>query len=169
MSGKRSAADPIEGEIELALDPGSYIGSRNDFGFLDGLGKVAARVESVARFDPARAVALLETFLAGCYEKADEVDDSGGSFGMFVEDLHCAWIRTRQLAGADADETAARVLAWMDDDQDGCPRSRGPRAQARLHSGVRGARRPPRPERAAVVPGAGQRRLGEASNTGSMT
>jgi len=32
--------------------------------------------------DPARAVKLYETFLAGCHAKADELDDSTGSFGL---------------------------------------------------------------------------------------
>jgi hypothetical protein len=34
-----------------------------------------------------RAVTLYELFLAGCYEKAEELDDSSGGFGMFVEGL----------------------------------------------------------------------------------
>jgi hypothetical protein len=36
---------------------------------------VAARI---AAADPERAVGLYETFIAACYEKADEVDDSSG-------------------------------------------------------------------------------------------
>ena len=44
------------------------------------------------RFDPARAVALYETFLAGCYEKVEELDDSSGSFGQFVDGLFCGWM-----------------------------------------------------------------------------
>jgi hypothetical protein len=29
-------------------------------------------------------VSLYETFLAGCYEKVEEIDGSSGSFGQFV-------------------------------------------------------------------------------------
>ena len=65
---------------------------------------------------PARAIALYEAFRAGCYEKADEVDDSSGSFGMFVTTLVCGWIKPAQAAGVAADATATRLLAWMDDD-----------------------------------------------------
>ena len=61
------------------------------------------------RSAPARAVALYETFLAGCYEKAEELDDSSGSFGMFVDGLFCGWVKARQAAGADPDETARRL------------------------------------------------------------
>lgn len=61
---------------------------------------------------PARAVTLYESFLAGCFEKAEEVDDSGGAFGMGVTDLFGGWIRARQ----DAAEIASRLLGWMDDD-----------------------------------------------------
>jgi hypothetical protein len=67
---------------------------------------------------PERAwsVALYEAFLAGCYERAEEVDDSSGNFGMFVENLFCGWVEARQAAGAAPAETAARLLTWMDDD-----------------------------------------------------
>jgi hypothetical protein len=61
-------------------------------------------------------VALYETFLAGCHEKAEEIDDSSGSFGQFVGELYRAWIKARQAAGADPDETATRLLRWMEDD-----------------------------------------------------
>jgi hypothetical protein len=66
--------------------------------------------------DPAQAVSLYDTFLAGCYEKAEEIDGSSGSFGQFVGELCCGWIEARQAAGADPDETAARLLAWMEGD-----------------------------------------------------
>jgi hypothetical protein len=35
---------------------------------------------------------------------------------MFVADLFCGWIKARQAAGADPDQTAALLSAWMDDD-----------------------------------------------------
>ena len=62
------------------------------------------------RSAPARAVALYETFLAGSYEKAEELDDSSGNFGMFVDGLFRGWVKARQAAGADPDETARRLL-----------------------------------------------------------
>jgi len=37
--------------------------------------------------EPKRAVSLYESFLAGCYAKAEEIDDSSGSFGQFVGEL----------------------------------------------------------------------------------
>src|ERR1035438_4134152 len=58
----------------------------------------------------------VETFLAGCHGKADELDDSSGSFGQFAQDLICLWIKASQASGADADRTVSRLLAWMDDD-----------------------------------------------------
>ena len=44
------------------------------------------------------------------------MDDSDGEFGTFVRDLYCGWIKARQAAGADRDETAKLLLTWMDDD-----------------------------------------------------
>jgi hypothetical protein len=68
------------------------------------------------RTRPARAAALYESFLAGCHAKADELDDSSGSFGQFAQTLICSWIKARQAAGADPDKIASRLLVWMDDD-----------------------------------------------------
>ncbi|SPE34178.1 conserved hypothetical protein [Candidatus Sulfopaludibacter sp. SbA3] len=102
--------------MEGALDPGSFISDQACFSFVSALDEVAAEIGKLTRTDPARAIALFETFLAGCYEKADELDDSSGSFGQFVGDLICGWIKARQASGADPDETADRLLARMDDD-----------------------------------------------------
>ena len=38
---------------------------------------------------------------------------------MFVDDLYVGWIKARQAAGADPDETAAWLLARMEDDPSG--------------------------------------------------
>jgi hypothetical protein len=51
------------------------------FHFVSDLDEVAAKIAKLTNTDPARAVALYETFLAGCHEKAEEVNDSSGSLG----------------------------------------------------------------------------------------
>jgi hypothetical protein len=108
--------DPVERQIELAFQPGVYIHDRVCFSFVSGLEEIAAEIAKLVSAEPARASALYETFLAGCHEKVDELDDSSGSFGQFVGGLICGWILARQAAWADADKTARRLLAWMDDD-----------------------------------------------------
>ena len=112
----RRRVDPIEQQIELALSPGAFIPDRACFSFVSGLEEVAAKIGALTTTDPARAAALYETFLAGCHEKAEELDDSSGSFGQFAQDVICRWIKARHTSGSDPNETAARVLAWMDDD-----------------------------------------------------
>src|ERR1035441_1838745 len=112
----RRGADPFDCQIELALDPGGFISDRPCYLFVRELEDVAAGIAKLTGTDPVRAAALYETFLAGCYEKAEELHDSSGSFGQFVGDLICKWIKAMQASGADPDETAARLLAWMDDD-----------------------------------------------------
>jgi len=112
----RSKPDPIEREIELALDPGGFIPDRACFSFVRDLEEIVASIAKLMQRDPARAITLYETFLAGCYEKVEELDDSSGGFGQFVADLYCGWIEARQAAGADPDDTATRLLAWMDND-----------------------------------------------------
>jgi hypothetical protein len=59
-------------------------------------------------------VVLYETFLAGGYEKAEELDDSIGHLSMFVVDLYCGWIKARQAARADAD--GKLLLGRMEND-----------------------------------------------------
>ena len=112
--GKR--LDPIEHDIERALDPATFIRDRACFSFVRGLEEVAAKIRILVKSDPARATVLNENFLAGCAEKAEELDDSSGGFGRFAGDLICSWIKARQASGADPRKTASTLLAWTDDD-----------------------------------------------------
>jgi uncharacterized protein DUF6880 len=107
---------PLEQEIETALQPGYFIKYGSGWEFVEGLERVEEEVAKLVRSAPARAAALYETFLAGCYEKAEELDDSSGNFGMFVDRLFSGWVKARQAARADPDETARRLVAWMDND-----------------------------------------------------
>lgn len=113
---RRSKRDPVEPEIELALRPGVFVHDRACFSFVSDLEAVATRIAELTRTAPARAGALYETILAGCHEKAEEIDDSSGNFGQFVQGLFCGWIKARQAAGADCDATASTLLDWIADD-----------------------------------------------------
>jgi hypothetical protein len=116
---RRPKGDPIEHEIELALNPGAFISYDACFSFVSDLDEVATKIATLVSSNPARAVTLYETFLAACHMKIEELDDSSGSFGQFVDDLYCGWIEARQAAEADPDETASRLLTWMDQDDYG--------------------------------------------------
>ena len=107
----RGKRDPVEHEIEVALNPGGFISDRACFSFVSDLHQVATKIAKLADAEPPRAVELYETFLAGCYEKVEQLDDSSGSFGQFVGELHAGWIKASQAAGAAPDETADRLLA----------------------------------------------------------
>ena len=112
----RGSRDPLEREIEAALDPGRFVGDRSCFSFVSDLEEVERDIAPLLESAPGRAATLYEAFLAGCYEKVEELDDSSGAFGMFVEDLFCGWVKACQAAGAAPEETASRLLGWMDDD-----------------------------------------------------
>lgn len=58
-------------------------------------------------------------FLSGCYEKADEIDDSSGNLGMFFDELFCSWIKARQKARYVDEETVHNILKLMDNDRYG--------------------------------------------------
>lgn len=108
--------DALEAAIEAALRPGQFIGYRGDWDFVEDLEAVAGQLGTLVRTDPARAAGLYETFLAGCYEKAEEIDGSSGNFGMFVDKLFCGWITARQAARCDPSETAMLLLDRMEND-----------------------------------------------------
>jgi hypothetical protein len=112
----RGTTEPILSEMELALRPGVFIGYSGGSSFVTKLEEVTAKICKLAATEPGRAVRLYETLLAGCHAKADEVDDSDGSFGQFARELICLWINARQASGAVPDKTASTLLAWMDDD-----------------------------------------------------
>lgn len=112
----RALTKQIERMIEAALMPGRFISYNAGFSFVRNLDAVEKRLSECLSANPAQAVDLYEAFLAGCYQKADEIDDSSGTFRGFVGQLHCTWIKARQAAGADAEETATRLLAWMEAD-----------------------------------------------------
>jgi len=116
MSKRMTRRDPIESVIELALSPGAYIRDRACISFVSRLEGVAAQIDQLQKADPARAAGLYESFLAGCKEKAEELDDSSGSFGQFARDLICRWITATQTSGAGPDDTAETLLGWISND-----------------------------------------------------
>ena len=113
---KRKRIDPIEQAIEAALSPGSFISYNAAWSFVDDVQDVASDVGKIIEKEPERAAKLYETFIAACHEKADEIDDSSGNFGMLVQDLFRGWINARQAANQHPDETARYLLSWMEDD-----------------------------------------------------
>jgi uncharacterized Zn finger protein len=117
--GKKRRRDPLEADIEATLQPGEYIGWNGGYTFVAELEQAEKKIASLVASDPARAAALYETFISGCNEKAEEVDDSDGEFGTFAGGLFHGWIKARKTAGADHNETARLLLAWMEDDQYG--------------------------------------------------
>ena len=114
-----SNRDLIE-QIEEALSPDTFISYGNAGAFINDLERVKDNIDALLKDEKAKqAVTLYEIFLSGCYEKADEIDDSGDDLGMFFEELFCSWIKARQKAKYDAKETIDQVLKWMENDDYG--------------------------------------------------
>jgi hypothetical protein len=109
----------MDNMIESALQPGRYVGRSQGFSFVPDLRHCESEIAKLTSSQPARAVALYETFLAACNAKAEEIDDSDGEFGAFAGGLYFGWIAARQAADADRGETARLLLAWMDGDDYG--------------------------------------------------
>jgi hypothetical protein len=119
MTKSRKSRDPMDLTIEEAFQPGTFISYHDGYSFVEDLRRLETEIAKLTSTDPARAVTLYETLMAGCNAKAEDVDDSDGDFGMFVPGLYCGWIAARQAAGADRGETARLLLNWMDDDSYG--------------------------------------------------
>ena len=116
---KISNKDLIE-QIEGALNFDTFISYNRAWDFVDSLERVKNKIDTLLKNGKAeQAVSLYEIFLSGCYEKADEIDDSGGNLGMFFEELFCSWIDARQKAKYDSKETINLVLKWMENDEYG--------------------------------------------------
>ncbi|NQT58649.1 MAG: hypothetical protein HQ557_06665 [Bacteroidetes bacterium] len=117
---KQHLIDSMASEIEDALDLGSYISYQQVWDYVDNLNDVKERIDDMVMEATARqCVSLYVMFLSGCYEKADEIDDSGGNLGMFFEELFCSWIKARQKAGYADKETVHNILQWMENDSYG--------------------------------------------------
>ena len=120
MAIKRKKSDPFISALEGTLDLGEFISYDRAWDFVRNLEDAKLKIDDLVKNGQAdRAVRLYEIFLSGCYEKADEIDDSGGNLGMFFEDLFCAWINARQKAKYDPEETVQYILRWMDNDEYG--------------------------------------------------
>jgi len=120
MIKKRKKSDPLVSALERALDLGEFVSYNRSWDFVRDLEDVKHKIDALVKDGQAeRAVSLYKLFLSGCYEKADEIDDSGGNLGMFFEDLFCAWINARQKAKYDPEETVRNILRWMDNDDYG--------------------------------------------------
>lgn len=114
----RTGRDPLERTMEATLRPGLFIRYGESFAFVQELDRVARSIDGLVAEAPARAAELFETFLAGCYQKSEEIDDSSGGFGELMQHLCCRWVPARQAAGSSADETVGTLLRWKE--RDGC-------------------------------------------------
>lgn len=109
--GNRKKPDPFISEIEHALNFGEFITYDRSWDFVQTLENEKHKVDNLVRDGQAeRAVSLYEIFLAGCYEKVNEIDDSGGNLGMFFQDLFCSWIKAREKAKYNPAETVQNIL-----------------------------------------------------------
>ena len=117
---KRMNIDPLISRIELVLDLGQFISYNQSWDFVHDLEDIKNKIDDLMESGEAdRAVRLYEMFLSGCYEKAEEIDDSGGNLGMFFQDLFLSWIKARQKARHAAEETVGEILNWMENDDYG--------------------------------------------------
>ena len=117
---KAKRTNPLVLVIERSLAPGTFIPYGRSWDFVRGLEKIKDQIDATVKAGEARdAVELYEVFLAGCYDKANELDDSGGNLGMFFHELFVSWIEASQQAGRDPEETVQSILRWLDSDDYG--------------------------------------------------
>lgn len=117
---KRKTNDALLRSIEWALNLGHFVSYNQSWRFVQELQEIKHRIDVLVKQGEARrAVDLYEIFISGCYEKAEEIDDSGGNLGMFAQELFLSWIKARQKAGCRPEETVKLILHWRDNDNYG--------------------------------------------------
>ncbi len=117
---KRKNNSDLARAIEAALRLGEFISYKQSWDFVSGLEEAKKLLDRFLDGGEANlACELYELFLSGCYEKANEVDDSGGNLGMFFKELFCGWIKVRQAAGCEPAGTVRDIIGWLDRDDYG--------------------------------------------------
>jgi len=117
---KRKTDDSLARSIESALNLGQFVSYNHSWRFVQDLEEIKSKIDALLEQDQAqRALNLYEVFISGCYEKAEEMDDSGGNLGMFAQELFISWIKARQKAGCRPEETVKIILRWRDNDNYG--------------------------------------------------
>ena len=77
---KEKKKDTLLSSIERAIAPGCFIAYGAGWAFIEGLESVKSQLDNlVKKGDAARVVKLYELFIAGSYEKMEEIDDSSGN------------------------------------------------------------------------------------------
>jgi hypothetical protein len=113
----RTKAHPLIKEIKSAMMLGQFIPYGDMSEFVQDLESIEKKLEVMAGRDGNHvAVELYETFLAACYEKVEETDDSGGYFGMFFQDLFVGWVKARQAAALPEADTVSQIVKWKQND-----------------------------------------------------
>jgi len=97
---RRRRRDPIEQAMELALRLGDFIDYGTSWTFVSGLEEVERDIEKLLSAEPARAVDLYETFIAGCYEKAEYSNPAAS--------------QTRPSPGSSAASSSRRKFLWVE-------------------------------------------------------
>ena len=115
-----SQLDRLRSAMYEALRGGEFISYGASWDFVYKLEEVSARVKGlVGKGRAVAAVSLYEDFIAASYDKAEEIDDSGGNLGDFIQELVCDWVSARQAAAAAPEETVGQLLRWIEDDEYG--------------------------------------------------
>ena len=109
----------IEKEIEATLDLGHFVSHQESSSFVSGLEDLKIKLDNLIKADPKKVMSLIDIFIAGCYEKADDTDDSSGNLGTFVDGLFRSWIEAAQVADVDPGNIAKRIFLWQEDDDYG--------------------------------------------------
>ncbi len=112
----RRPADPLEREIEAALDPGRSVGDPACLSFVSGLEEVENEIAELTGTAPAPGGRPVRGVPGRLFR------EGGGTRRL---QRHLRHVRRRHVlrlgqgaagAGPAPEETAARLLAWMDDD-----------------------------------------------------
>lgn len=106
--------------IESALCLGQFVHWRQRKEFFSELSLAKSTIDTLRSSGLANDAAhLYEIFLAGSFEKANEVDDSDGDFAFWIRDLLSDLVESLQEGEHPPDKIAAKIVGWIDKDEYG--------------------------------------------------
>ena len=84
--------------IENSLELGTFINYDEAFSFVDGLEYAKKQLQELFGSNQEQLFELYNVFLAGCFEKAEEIFDDLCSFETFVRNLFPDWVVAAQIS-----------------------------------------------------------------------
>ncbi len=101
-----------EKRIENVLMLGTFIAWNETSVFCSELDRTLEELSAYADKNPKNGLNIFELFMGGCLTKCEEIDDSGGDLGMFMDDIILKWTRCCETTGMSGENFVRKLSHW---------------------------------------------------------